>query len=134
MNADPVRRLQPGYLAVEPLRGADHPPGQDTIGEGVTGPINVGQEGFQGKHPLPDTSHDQVPFHGVHHPGDEVQRERPFLAGVVVGDPAVGEHPGQLIRPEAQLGWIQWLQGREQPRIGSPRPARLLEHLIPGLG
>jgi hypothetical protein len=100
----------------------------------MAGPINVGEEGLQGEDPLPDTADDQVPFHGVHDPGDEVQRERPFFAGVVVGDPPVGEHPGQLIRPEAQFRRIQRLQGSEQPRVGCPRQARPLEHLIPGLG
>ncbi len=132
--ADPVRRVEPGHLTVETLGRADHPPGQHPVGERVPGPVHVGEEGLQREDPLLDAPRDQVPLDGVDHPGDEVQGEGPLLARVVVGDPAVGEHPGQLVRPETQLTRIQRLQRGEQPGVGCPRPSRPLEHLIPGLG
>jgi hypothetical protein len=131
VHPDPVGRGQPGHLPVEVLGGADQPPGHHPVGERLARPVHVGQERLQRQHPLPDAPGDQVPFGRVDHPRDQVQRERPLLAREVVGDPAVGEHPRQLVGPVAQLGGVQWLQRGQQRRVGRPRLAWLLEHLIP---
>jgi hypothetical protein len=86
------------------------------------------------QHPLAHATRDVVPFDRVDDPGDQVQRERPLLARVVEGDPAVGEDPCHLICPVPQLAGVQRLQGSEQRLVGMPRLPGPLEHLIPSGG
>jgi hypothetical protein len=55
------------------------------------------------------------------------------IAGVVDGDAAISERARQLVGAVAQLSRIEWLEGREERVIRGPGPARLLEHLVPGI-
>ena len=133
LHPDAVRRDQAGHLAVEAGGGQQHPPRDHAVGEDLPAGVDVGQERLQRAHPLPDAAHDQVPFHRVDHAGHQVQRERAFLTAQVEGDPPVGEHPGQLVGAEAQLGRIHRLQRADQPVVRRARLPGSREHLVPGL-
>ena len=133
LHPDAVRGDQPGHFAVEAGGGEQHPPRDDSVGENLPAGVDVGEERLQRADPLPDAAHDQVPFHGVDDPGDQVERERPFLPAQVEGDAAVGEHPRELIGAEAQLRRVHRLQGTDQPVVSRARLPGSREHLVPGL-
>ena len=71
--------------------------------------------------------------HGADDPRDEVERERPLLPRVVVGNPSVGEHPGELIGAVPQLTRVHRLQDRDQRVVGRAGLAGGREHLVPGV-
>jgi hypothetical protein len=111
-----------------------HPPRQHAVGEDLARPVYVGEKRLVRQYPLAHATRDVVPFDRVDDPGDQVQRERPLLARVVEGDPAVGKDPSHLICPVPKLAGVQRLQGGEQRLVSMPRLPGLLEHLIPSGG
>ena len=129
-----VGRVDPGDLAAELLAGEDQAPGDHAVVEGAARPVDVGQERLQGLDPLADPPGDEIPLGRVDDPRDEVGGHGPFLARVVVGDAAVGEHPGQLVRAVPQLARVHRLEHRDQRVVGRARLAGGREHLVPGLG
>ena len=133
MDADAVRRDQPGHLAVEAGGGHQDPPGHHAVREHLAVGVDVGEERLQDADALPHAALDEVPLHRVDHPRHEIQRERPLVTTQVEGDAAVGEHPRQLIGAEAQLGRIHRLQGADQAVVGRARLPGSREHLVPGL-
>ena len=98
------------------------------------GAVDVGEERLEDPDPLADAPRDEVPLRRVDDPRDEVGGHGPFLARVVVGDAAVGEHPGQLVRAVPQLGRVHRLEHRDKRVVGGARLAGGREHLVPGLG
>lgn len=135
-DVDPhsVRRGDPDDLAAELLAREDEPPRDHAVVERAAGPVDVRQERLERLDPLPDPVGYEIPLDGVDDPRYEVERERPFLPGVVVGDPAVGEHPGELVRAVPQLTGIHRLQDRHERVVGRAGLAGGGEHLVPGLG
>lgn len=86
-------------------------PGDDAVAEDLTRAVHVVEEGLQRADPPADAAGDEVPFGGVDDPGDQVEREGPLDPRVVEGDAAVGEHPGELGGPGAQLQRAERLEG-----------------------
>ncbi len=134
VDADAVGRRDPGDLAAELLAREDEAPGEHAVVEGAAGAVDVGEERLEDPDPLADAARDEVPLGGVDDPRDEVGGHRPFLARVVVGDTAVGEHAGQLVGAVPQLGRVHRLEDRDQRVVGRAGLAGGREHLVPGLG
>ena len=108
--------------------------GSTPVGDNLAAAVDIGEKCLQGQNALPDAPHDQVPFGGVDDPGDQVERERAFLALVVESHPAVGEDAGQLVRAEAQLAGVERLQRGKQRRVRGTWLAGTLKHLVPRVG
>ncbi len=134
MHPHAVRRVDAGDFAAELLRREHEPPWDHAVVERVAGTVHVGEERLERADPLPDAAGDQVPLDGVDDPRDQVEREGPFLALVVEGDPAVGEHPCQLVGTEPQLTRVHRLQHRDQRVVSRAGFTGGREHLVPGLG
>ncbi len=133
VHPHPVGRFDAGRLPVEVGAGEHEPPGHHAVGEHLAGSVDVGQEPLQRVHPLPHRPGERVPLGRVEDARNQVQRERPLLAGVGEGDSAVGEDPGELVGAGAQIGNGERLQRGEQRPVRRPRLARPLEHLVPGV-
>jgi hypothetical protein len=134
MDTDTVGRRDPGDLAAELLAREHEAPRDHAVVEGAPGTVDVGQERLEDPDPLADAPRDEVPLGRVDDPRDEVGWHGPFLAREVVGDAAVGEGAGQLVRAVPQLGRVHRLQDGDQRVVGRTGLARGREHLVPGLG
>jgi len=133
VDADAIGRRDPGDLAAELPAGEHEAPGDHAVVEGAAGAVDVFEERLEHPDPLADAVGYEVPLGGVDDPGDEVGGHRPFLAGVVVGDAAVGEHARQLVGAVPQLGRVHRLEDGDQRVVGRTGLARGREHLVPGL-
>ena len=132
VHPDAVGRRDAGHLAAELLAGEHQPPGHHAVVEAAASAVDVGEEGLEREHALLHSPGHLVPLQGADDPRDQVERERPLLARVVVGDAPVGEHPGQLVRAVAQLRRVHRLKHADQRVIARAGLAGGREHLVPG--
>ncbi len=132
MHTDPVGRVDAGGLAVEVRAGREDLARHDTVGDRAHRPVHVGQEPLEDPDPLADAGLDRGPLRRRKDPGDDVDGERPLLAGQVEGDAPVQERGREGVRARAQVVGRHDAHGAVHRESGGPDAAVGGDHLVPG--
>ena len=130
VDAYAVGRLQAGDDAVEVRRRHDHRARHHAVGEQLAGSVDVGEEGLERAHPLPDAAVDVVPLLGLDQPRHDVERERALLALDAERDALVEVGRGERVGPLPDLVVAHLLEGRVDVRVVLADVVPSSEHLV----
>ena len=103
LDADAVRAVDAGGLAIEVLRRGDEPGGQHAVAHAVLATVRVVEERLECAHALLDPRLDPRPLVERDHAGDGIQREGSFLAGEVERHALREVRAGERLGASAQL-------------------------------